>query len=87
MEISQKLTNSVPITPGPNINKPRIPRPQDTAYQEIMIAKEKSKEEGEPTSVLSWAWYYPRNTVIPYVIPKKTRLCQQHATFFWLVEI
>jgi hypothetical protein len=25
-EISQKLTNSIPITPGPNINKPRIPR-------------------------------------------------------------
>ncbi len=27
------------------------------------------------------------NTVIPYVIPKKTRLCQQHATVFWLVQI
>ena len=37
--------------------------------------------------MLSWARYYPRNTVIPYVIPKKTRLCQQHATFFWLVQI
>ncbi len=31
--------------------------------------------------------YYPRNTVIPCVIPKKTRLCQQHATCFWLVQI
>jgi hypothetical protein len=48
MEISQKLTNSIPIIPGPNINKPRIPRPQDnTAYQEIMNAKEKDEEEGE----------------------------------------
>jgi hypothetical protein len=28
-----------------------------------------------------------RNTVIPYVIPKNTRLCQQHATLFWLVQI
>jgi hypothetical protein len=50
MEISQKLTNSIPITPGANINKPRIPRPQDTAYQEIMIANEKNKEEGESKS-------------------------------------
>ncbi len=30
-EISERLTNSVPVTPGPNINKPRVPRPQDTA--------------------------------------------------------
>jgi hypothetical protein len=36
MKISQKLTNSVPITPGPNINKPRVTRPQDTAYQAVM---------------------------------------------------
>jgi hypothetical protein len=52
MEISQKLTNSVLITPGPtsNINKPRIPRPQDTAYQEIMSAKEKEREEEESTT-------------------------------------
>ena len=35
----------------------------------------------------TWARYYPRNTVIPPVIPKKTRLCQQHAKLFWLVEI
>ena len=26
-EVSERLTNSVPITPGPNINKPRVPRP------------------------------------------------------------
>ncbi len=44
-EISQKLTNSIPITPGPNINKPRIPRPQDTAYQAVMQLKEKSEQE------------------------------------------
>ncbi len=47
MEISQKLMNSILLTPGPNINKPRFPRPQDAAYREIMIADEKSKEEGE----------------------------------------
>ena len=40
-EISERLTNSVPITPGPNINKPRVPRPQDTAYQAVMQQKEK----------------------------------------------
>jgi hypothetical protein len=38
-------------------------------------------------NVPTWARYYPRNTVIPPVIPKKTRLCQQHAKLFWLVEI
>ena len=35
-EVSERLTNSVPITPGPNINKPRVPRPQHTAYQAVM---------------------------------------------------
>ena len=39
-EMSERLTNSVPITPGPNINKPRVPRPQDTAYQAVMQQKE-----------------------------------------------
>ena len=29
-EMSEKLSNSIPLTPGPNINKPRVPRPQDT---------------------------------------------------------
>lgn len=37
-EISQNLTNSVPITPGPNVNKPRTQRPQDTAYQTAIKA-------------------------------------------------
>jgi hypothetical protein len=32
-EISQKLSNSIPITPGPNVNKPRLPRPQDLVCQ------------------------------------------------------
>jgi hypothetical protein len=41
MEISQKLTNSVPITPGPNINR---------LMRRRRIANEKSKEEGESTS-------------------------------------
>jgi hypothetical protein len=27
-EMSERLSNSMPITPGPNINKPRMPRPQ-----------------------------------------------------------
>ena len=35
-EVSQKLSNSIPLTPGPNLNKPRQPRPQDLAYQ-VMI--------------------------------------------------
>ena len=47
-EISERLTNSVPLTPGPNINKPRIPRPQDTAYQAVMQQKENEQaQEGE----------------------------------------
>ena len=47
-EMSERLTNSVPITPGPNINKPRVPRPQDTAYQAVMQQKENEQaQEGE----------------------------------------
>ena len=47
-EISQKLTNSVPITPGPNVNKPRIQRPQDTAYQTAVKAiLEKENEDND----------------------------------------
>jgi hypothetical protein len=50
-EISERLTNSVPITSGPNINKPRVPRPQDTAYQAVMKQREKEQEhENEPTN-------------------------------------
>ena len=52
MEISERLTNSVPLTPGPNINKPRVPRPQDTAYQAVMQQKENEQEqEGEQYAV------------------------------------
>ena len=50
-EISERLTNSVPITPGPNINKPRVPRPQDTAYQAVIQQKEiEQEDENEPTN-------------------------------------
>jgi hypothetical protein len=35
-EVSQKLSNSIPLTPGPNLNKPRQPRPQDLAYQAMI---------------------------------------------------
>ena len=50
-EISERLTNSVPITPGPNINKPRVPRPQDTAYQAVIQQKKIEQEyENEPTN-------------------------------------
>ncbi len=38
-------------TPGPNINKPRVPRPQDTAYQVVIQQKEIEQEyENEPTN-------------------------------------
>jgi hypothetical protein len=51
MEISQKLTNSIPLTPGPNVNKPRIPRPQDTVYQKAVVqAKERDENEDENAS-------------------------------------
>ncbi len=49
-EISQKLINSIPLNPGPNINKPRVPRPQDTEYQAAMQLKEKSEQEQESES-------------------------------------
>jgi hypothetical protein len=44
-EMSEKLSNSIPITPGPNINKPRMPRPQDAAYQAVMQSKERDDNE------------------------------------------
>ena len=44
-EISQKLSNSVPITPGPNVNKPRLPRPQDLAYQTASQNHENEKDD------------------------------------------
>jgi hypothetical protein len=43
--VSEKLSNSVLLTPGPNINKPRISRPQDTAYQAVMQSKENIEQE------------------------------------------
>ncbi len=50
-ETSERLTNSVSITPGPNINKPRVPRPQNTAYQAVMQQRENKQEhENEPTN-------------------------------------
>ncbi len=48
--MSERLSNSIPITPGPNINKPRMPRPQDTAYQFVMQLKEKNEQEQESES-------------------------------------
>ncbi len=46
--MSQRLTNSVTLTPGPNVNKPRVARPQDTAYQSAARANlEKEKDENE----------------------------------------
>jgi hypothetical protein len=39
-EISERLTNSVPITPGPNINKPRVPRPQDCQNSSSVLYRE-----------------------------------------------
>jgi hypothetical protein len=46
-EISQKLSNSIPITPGPNVNKPRLPRPQDLAYQTASQNKGDEKDNDE----------------------------------------
>jgi hypothetical protein len=50
-ELSEKLTNSIQLTPGPNVNKPRVPKPQDTAYQNAVRAvslkeTDESNEEG-----------------------------------------
>ena len=49
-EISQKLSNSIPITPGPNVNKPRIPRPQDLAYQTASQNKGNEKDDEDKES-------------------------------------
>jgi hypothetical protein len=49
-EISQKLSNSIPITPGPNINNPRLPRPQDLAYQAMIQNQEKTIDEENDSS-------------------------------------
>jgi hypothetical protein len=49
-ELSERLTNSIQLTPGPNVNKPRVPRPQDTAYKEAVkavLAKENEEAEKE----------------------------------------
>ncbi len=47
-EISQRLTNSGAIAPGPNVNKPRVARPQNTAYQSaVRSILEKEKDENE----------------------------------------
>ena len=49
-EVSQKLSNSVPLTPGPNINKPRLPRPQDIAYQAALKSQEKETDDEKDPS-------------------------------------
>jgi hypothetical protein len=49
-EISQKLSNSVPLTPGPNINKPKLPRPQDLAYQAALKSQAKETDEEKDPS-------------------------------------
>ena len=49
-EVSEKLSNSVLLTPGPNINKPRIPRPQDAAYQAVMQPKGMIEQKPEVDS-------------------------------------
>jgi hypothetical protein len=51
-ELSEKLTNSIQLTPGPNVNKPRAQRPQDTAYQEAVkaVLTKESENEGKEQS-------------------------------------
>ncbi len=46
-EISQKLSNSIPITPGPNVNEPRPPRPQDLAYQTASLNQGNEKDDDD----------------------------------------
>ena len=41
------MTNSVPITPGPNVNKPRVQRPQDAAYQTAVKTILEKENEGK----------------------------------------
>jgi hypothetical protein len=39
------LSNSVPLVPGPNINKPRIKRPQEAAHQTVILNRENETNE------------------------------------------
>ncbi len=48
--VSQKLPNSIPLTPGPNVNKPRVPRQQDIAYKSMIANQEREKQQGQQIS-------------------------------------
>ena len=41
IEAIKRITESIPISPGPNMMRPRTPRAQDMAYQAIIEAAER----------------------------------------------
>ena len=48
IEAIKRITESIPISPGPNLMRPRTPRAQDMAYQAILEAAEKERNENKP---------------------------------------
>ena len=48
IETLKKITEALPTTPGPNMMRPKTPRAQDVAYQAILEATKKEKEDIKP---------------------------------------
>ncbi len=48
IEAIKRITEGLPISPGPNLMRPRTPRAQDMAYQAILEAAEKERNESKP---------------------------------------
>jgi hypothetical protein len=48
IETIKRITEGLPISPGPNLMRPRTPRAQDMAYQAILEAAEKERNENKP---------------------------------------
>ncbi len=50
IESIKRITESLPISPGPNLMRPRVPRAQDLAYQAILEASEKKRTKIKPNT-------------------------------------
>ena len=48
IETLKKITEALPTTPGPNMMRPKTPRAQNVAYQAILEATQKEKEDNKP---------------------------------------
>jgi hypothetical protein len=68
---------------------PDVAQAEESQVKTTIVEREESagteREESAGTPLPTWARYYPRNTVIPWVIPKICCLCPQGITFYWLI--